>query len=246
MNGIDLGQVSKMAMDMVGKMTPADMEKMNSAVMKSFPNLMGALPQSIAASLPSVQAPPKCEDLHHTVEHTLEELATGASKRLNVKVRKDGSMIKKKIDIQIPAGSRDGDTIVFKGEGDSKPNCNPGDIVIKVRMIPHPVWGIDSDGDMHMNLRCSPTELYQVSRDIKWHDGRTVSIHHSSQELKKVHVFKGLGFPIKGSSSGRSDAHVHMCVDWPDAMSDGDLATLSTIFGELRGTFNSQTGEFIN
>jgi curved DNA-binding protein len=72
------------------------------------------------------------------VDIALEEVLTG--KEINAEVA-DPTGIKKTININIPSGIEDGQQIRYQGLGDSSiPNAPPGDLIVNVRVRPHPLF----------------------------------------------------------------------------------------------------------
>ena len=82
---------------------------------------------------------------------TLPEVATGASRRVHLPTGKE-------IDVKIPAGLADGQTIRLKGQGMPGPGGTAGDALITVTIAPHPTF--ERDG---ANLRLElPVTLYEA------------------------------------------------------------------------------------
>jgi DnaJ-class molecular chaperone len=89
-------------------------------------------------------------DVSGEVTITLNEVATGASRRVHLPTGKE-------IDVKIPAGLADGQTIRLKGQG--MPGAGtPGDALITVHVAKHPTF--ERDG---ANLRLElPVTLYEA------------------------------------------------------------------------------------
>jgi DnaJ-class molecular chaperone len=64
----------------------------------------------------------------------------------------------KTIEVNIPAGARDGATIRLAGQGGSGSNGNePGDLYLHIRLRPHPVFSVKGD-DLEVELPIAPWE----------------------------------------------------------------------------------------
>jgi DnaJ-class molecular chaperone len=90
-------------------------------------------------------------DVAGQVTITLPEVATGASRRVHLPTGKE-------IDVKIPAGLADGQTIRLKGQGMPGLGGAAGDALITVTIAPHPTF--ERDG---ANLRLElPVTLYEA------------------------------------------------------------------------------------
>jgi DnaJ-class molecular chaperone len=90
-------------------------------------------------------------DVAGQVTITLPEVATGTSRRVHLPTGKE-------IDVKIPAGLADGQTIRLKGQGMPGPGGVAGDALITVTIAPHPTF--ERDG---ANLRLElPVTLYEA------------------------------------------------------------------------------------
>src|SRR6185503_21271141 len=89
-------------------------------------------------------------DVTGAVAITLPEAATGTSRRVHLPTGKE-------IDVKIPAGLADGQTIRLKGQGMPGPGGAAGDALITVTIAEHPLF--ERDG---ANLRLElPVTLYE-------------------------------------------------------------------------------------
>jgi DnaJ-class molecular chaperone len=90
-------------------------------------------------------------DVTGTVGITLAEAATGTSRRVQLPTGKE-------IDVKIPAGLADGQTIRLKGQGLPGPGGAIGDALITVTVAPHPLFKRD-DANLRLEL---PVTLYEA------------------------------------------------------------------------------------
>ncbi len=90
------------------------------------------------------------EDTRFTLEVDFIDAITGAKKRLNLPGAKS-------LDVNIPAGIGDGQTIRLKGQGNPGQGGPAGDALIEVKVKPHPLFRRDGN-DIHMDLAISLSE----------------------------------------------------------------------------------------
>jgi DnaJ-class molecular chaperone len=91
--------------------------------------------------------PSQGEDLRYTLEVDFVDAVTGAKKRLNLPGGKT-------LDVSIPAGITDGQTIRLKGQGAVGHGGPAGDALIEVKVRPHAVFRREGR-DIHMDLPIS-------------------------------------------------------------------------------------------
>jgi curved DNA-binding protein len=119
-------------------------------------------------------------DVEATLELSLEEAHRGGRRTLQMQVAQvcptcDGTGVKdgktcttcggagevlrpKTIDVNIPAGVRDGSTVRLAGQGGAGSNGNePGDLYLHIRLRPHPRFRVDGD-DLEVDLPIAPWE----------------------------------------------------------------------------------------
>jgi DnaJ-class molecular chaperone len=119
-------------------------------------------------------------DIEAELEVSLEEAHRGGRRTLQMQVSescptcggtglKDGKVCEtcggsgevtrpKTIEVNIPAGARDGSTIRVAGQGGSGSNgSEPGDLYLHIRLRPHPVFTVKGD-DLELELPIAPWE----------------------------------------------------------------------------------------
>ncbi|MDQ8027219.1 MAG: DnaJ C-terminal domain-containing protein [Brevundimonas sp.] len=95
--------------------------------------------------------PPKGQDVRATLEISLEDSISGATRRIQFS---DG----RTLDVAIPKGAGDGQTIRLKGQGMPGRGGENGDALIELKLAPHPVFTRDG-ADLTMN---QPVPLYDA------------------------------------------------------------------------------------
>jgi DnaJ-class molecular chaperone len=96
-------------------------------------------------------APGRGADISAELTIALPEAVKGAAKRLRLSTGKE-------LDVKIPAGLADGQTIRLKGQGMPGPDGSSGDLLIKVSVAPHPLFKLDGS-DLRLDL---PITLYEA------------------------------------------------------------------------------------
>ena len=96
-------------------------------------------------------APAKGQDVRATLEISLEDSISGATRRIQFS---DG----RTLDVAIPKGAGDGQTIRLKGQGMPGRGGVSGDALIELKLAPHPVFTRDG-ADLTMD---QPVPLYDA------------------------------------------------------------------------------------
>ena len=94
---------------------------------------------------------PKGQDVRATLEISLEDSISGATRRIQFS---DG----RTLDVAIPKGAGDGQTIRLKGQGAPGRGGENGDALIELKVAPHPVFTRDG-ADLTMD---QPVPLYDA------------------------------------------------------------------------------------
>ena len=76
---------------------------------------------------------------------TLEEVQKGGSRTVSLQ----GPQGPKTLEVNVPAGIREGAKLRLAGQGDPAPGGTPGDLFLRVRYLPHATFRVDGE-----NLQC--------------------------------------------------------------------------------------------
>ncbi len=130
------------------------------------------------------------QDITADLTITLPEAVKGGSKRLRLSTGKE-------LDVKIPAGLTDGQTIRLKGQGMPGPDGGNGDLLIRVSIAPHPVFKVDG-----VNLRIDlPVTLYEAALGGKVRvptlDGAVELTIPPNTNSGRTFRLKGKGIPSK-------------------------------------------------
>lgn len=154
-------------------------------------------------------------DISADLTITLPEAVKGESKRLRLTNGKE-------LDVKIPAGLTDGQTIRLKGQGMQGPDGSFGDLLIKVSIAPHPLFKLDG-ADLRLAL---PITLYEAELGGKV---RVPTLDGAVELTLPARTNSGRTFRLKGkglsSKQSKGDLLVTVEVMLPDS-SDADFEEL--------------------
>lgn len=106
---------------------------------------------------------------------------------------------KKTLDVNITPGMRDGQKIMFQGEGDHEPGMEPGDVVLVVQCKDHEVFTRKGD-DLFVQKKISLEDALCGYTCVLEHlDGRKLAIKTSPGEVLEPECIRGVmgeGMPI--------------------------------------------------
>ncbi|MEX0752316.1 MAG: J domain-containing protein [Xanthobacteraceae bacterium] len=121
---------------------------------------------------------------------TLPEAVKGGSRRLHLSTGKE-------LDVKIPAGLTDGQTIRLKGQGLPGSDGASGDLLIRVSVAPHPLFKVDG-ADLRLDL---PITLYEAVLGGKVRvptlDGAVELSIPPRTDSGRIFRLKGKGIPSK-------------------------------------------------
>lgn len=190
---------------------------------------------SDSESIPDLK--PYVEDLKFNVPITLEDIYAGKTRKMVIqrkRLDKTGKKIieeKRKFEIPIIRGVRDGQEIRFNKEGNEKPGYESGDIVIKLTQTNHQTF--ERHGNtLYLVKNISLYESYAAGRGdikiiVKHLDGTIMSFKvkdglplHTKDGSRKI---KGGGMPIYGSNNEYGDMYIRFNVVLPEKMEDLEI-----------------------
>ena len=154
-------------------------------------------------------------DRRYTMQITFLEAAKGGSRRLTLA---GGTSV----DVTIPAGIDDGQTVRLKGKGNPSPaHGSGGDALIEVRVAPHDVFKRDGN-DIHVELPVTLQEAVLGARiEVPTIDGPvTMRIPKGSNSGSKLRL-KGKGV-INRKTSQRGNQYLTLAIMLPESP-DADL-----------------------
>jgi DnaJ-class molecular chaperone len=168
-------------------------------------------------------APPPGRDVTANTTITLEEAAKGTTRRVQLPTGKE-------LEVKVPAGLTDGQTIRLKGQGLAMAGGKAGDVLITVSIAPHHLFERDGN-DLRIEL---PITLYEAVLGGKVRvptiDGAVELSIPPNTSSGRTFRLKGKGFPAK---SGPGDLMATVRIVLPES-SDQALEELMKSWRELR------------
>jgi len=150
--------------------------------------------------------PPKGSDVRGRVEIDLEEAINGGKKRLAFS---DG----RTIEVTIPKGAADGQTLRLKGQGEPGAG-GPGDALIEISIRPHPIYRREGDV-LVMDLPISvPDAVLGGKVTAPTPDGNVALTVPKGSNSGQTLRLKGRGLP--DSKGRRGDLMARLIVTLPD------------------------------
>lgn len=175
------------------------------------------------------------EDLHHQLSLFLEEAYNGCEKSLRVQQPEpgpDGRVQRRErtLNVKVPAGVRDGQTIRLRGQGGPGIGDGPdGDLYLDIQIAPHPHFRLEG-GDLYVTVPVTPWEAALGGRiTVPTMGGKaTLTIPEGAREGKKLRL-RGKGMP--GKDPG--DEYVVLQVAMPPKQTDRSRELLRELSEEV-------------
>ncbi len=190
------------------------------------------------------QTPPaKGSDLKIKLDIDLLDTIVGNTRRV---LLSDG----RTVEVSIPKGSRDGQTLRLKGQGSPAPGGRgaAGDALVELHLKAHPVFRIDGN-DLHMDLFVSlPDAILGGKIQAPTPDGPVNVTIAPATNSGAIMRLKGRGAYSAKEASGkdapRGDLFAHIVIALPDKTSDvpDELTDLVTRWRERGGYTPSHPG----
>jgi len=147
-------------------------------------------------------------DIRARVEIDLEDAIRGGSKRIAFG---DG----RTLDVTIPKGAAEGQTLRLKGQGQPGRNGQPGDALIELAIRPHPIFRREG-ADLHMDLPVSvPDAVLGGKVDAPTPDGTVSLTVPKGSNSGAVMRLKGKG-AVDPATGRRGDLFARLVVMLPD------------------------------
>lgn len=165
----------------------------------------------------------KGQDVRATLDISLEDAIAGTTRRIQFS---DGRML----DVAIPKGASDGQTIRLKGQGAPGRGGQAGDALIELKIQPHPVFKRDG-ADLTMDLPVSvPDAVLGGKIQVPTPEGAVMMTIPKGSNSGKVLRLKGRGAYADGK---RGDLLAKLAVTLPET-SDDELIRFATEWRDKR------------
>ncbi len=151
----------------------------------------------------------KGQDIRATLDVSLDEVIAGTTRRIQFS---DGRML----DVAIPKGASDGQVVRLRGQG-APGRAAPGDALIELRVLPHPLYRRDG-ANLTMDLPISvPDAVLGGKVQVPTPDGKVVMSLPKGSNSGKVLRLKGRGAYAEGR---RGDLLAKLVVTLPEEADD--------------------------
>jgi len=178
-------------------------------------------------------------DVEAELELSLEEAHRGGRRTLQLQAAETcptcggaGQVLRPKtIEVNIPAGVRNGSTIRLAGQGGAAMNgAQPGDLYLHIRLRPHPVFTVRGD-DLEVELPIAPWEAVLGAKvEAPTIDGKVeLTVPPGAQSGQRLRL-RGQG--LNKRTGGRGDEYVRLKIVVPKEVS----ADERKLFEELKQT----------
>ena len=174
-----------------------------------FADLFGGLAGNRAAG--SRQAGPQVPDVTVTTSIPFLDAARGSRKRVTLPTGEA-------LDVNIPAGTRDGDKLRLKGKGTQRPGLPPGDATLLIKVEAHPFFRLEGR-DIRLELPLALDEAILGAKvRVPTLDGAVELTIPAMVSSGKTFRLRGKGWPDK---TGPGDLYAAIRIVMPErAMSD--------------------------
>jgi curved DNA-binding protein len=170
-----------------------------------FEALFGARAQRMGGSM-------RGRDREALLELSLEDALAGGRRRLTL----DG----REVNVNFPAGVRDGQLIRLAGQGGSGHGGGPaGDLFLRVALKPHPRFHRRGDHDLDLDLPITPSQAaLGATVTVQTPTGSAqIRVPAGSSSGRRLRL-RGRGLPKRGGESG--DLHAVVKIVVPKQLSD--------------------------
>jgi curved DNA-binding protein len=166
-------------------------------------------------------------DVEGELPVTLQDVLRGGRRRISVDRGRS-------LDVEIPAGVRDGTVLRLAGQGQhGAGGGQPGDLFLRVRLLPDPRYRVAGD-DLEMDLPLSPWQAVlgdEVNAETP--DGPvTLRVPAGTQSGRRLRL-RARGLPRPGGQRG--DLHAVARIRVPERPSDAERAAYEALRGAATG-----------
>ena len=182
--------------------------------------------------------------VRYQIQVTLEDLFHGVDRSILLSPPTHNQN-HKRVQVHIPRGTLNGQSIVLSGEYDFIPDAAPGDVVLNVHERPHALF-TRKNYDLALVVPISLAEALGggVQRQFLHLNGRAITVVSPADrpiDTGDVQVVKGLGMPKDAQGLEFGDLYVQYQVEMPNwkqssRLSDEDRRTLVRLLHQWEGT----------
>ncbi len=192
------------------------------------------------ASDPHMQKAQTSKDLQAEVEVALEETLYGCTRRLTIRPTHAPNIKPRTLEVKIPSGIRNGARVRVPGQGvPGWAGSKPGDLLITVKVKPHPFLSPDGD-DLRLSLPLSPWEAMLGGRyylpTLEGRHATTIPPGATEGSRFRIHE-QGLA----GRNGDRGDLIVEVMLVYPRELTDNERVLLEKL--KKKSGFNPRPWE---
>ena len=179
----------------------------------------GGAPSAPGARRPRSTGPRRGADFESGVDLTLDEVFTGATRRLRLETEDHKS---RTVEVRIPAGVTDGARVRVAGEGEAAPKGGTkGDLFLRVHIVPHDRF-VREGADLRTTVQV-PVTMAVLGGEIP-----IATLADSTLRLKippltsggRTFRLRGQGMPTVGAKTARGDLYATVELVLPTSLSD--------------------------
>ena len=152
-------------------------------------------------------------DVEAELALSLEEVSLGGRRSVTVQ----GPQGPKTLEVNVPAGIREGAKLRLAGQGDSLPGGTAGDLFLRIRYLPHNVFRVDGE-TLYCDVHLAPWEAVLGAKvPVPTLEGTVeLTIPAGSSSGRKFRL-RGKGL---GSGANRGDLLVRVMIKAPTSLGD--------------------------
>jgi len=134
--------------------------------------------------------------------------------------------------ITVERGMPDGHQIVFEQEADESPEVTPGDVIFKIKTMPHKRFERRGN-DLHMKMTISLLEaLVGFSKNIKHLDGHEVIVKRDEvTKPGEIINIEGEGMPHHNYSSQSGNLYIEFIIKMPAKLTEEQKQGFRNLLG---------------
>jgi len=157
-------------------------------------------------------AVPKGHDIAAEIELPLRTILQGGETQFQL--QRDGKL--ESIRVKVPPGIEPGKKIRLRGQGGAMPRGKPGDLLLTIRLLPHPaVKLVGNNIEMRLPITL-PEAIHGAKVDVPTANGTvTITIPPMSSSGKRLRI-KGQGFPSSSGAAG--DLMIELQIKLPEVV----------------------------
>jgi DnaJ-class molecular chaperone len=181
--------------------------------------------------MPTEEPPPRPADRREEITISFQTAVAGGKHQIQL-VRPDGRT--QAISLTIPAGIEDGKTMRLRGQGDARPGGANGDLIVRIRVAPHPVFTRHAK-NLHVVVPITVAEAVSGGKiELPTPHGEvTLTIPPFSSSGRQMRL-KGMG--IRPANQSPGDLIAELQIVLPETRDDSQAEALEQL-AERLGTY---------